>query len=310
LLAFARRQPLQPERFDVASRLGGMGQIIHTTVGSPVQVSYRIEPDVGMINADPNQFETAILNMVINARDAMPTGGELRIVAKRADVVPPVRGHAATEGSFVAVSIEDSGTGIDKETLKRIFEPFFTTKEVNKGTGLGLSQVYGFAKQSGGEVSVTSEYGKGSRFTLYLPRLDEVAEEQDDAAAAEAPTPVRHKSVLLVEDNEAVGSFAQNLLDELGHDVTWATNADDALGILDERRQEFDLVFTDVVMPGMNGIGLAQEVRRRWPDLPVVLTSGYSHILAEQGSHGFPLLQKPYTMDGLLGVLSAESVDT
>lgn len=309
LLAFARRQPLKPECFDVASRLGGMGQIIHTTVGSPVQVSYMVEPDVGIINADPNQFETAILNMVINARDAMPAGGELRIIAKRANAVPAVRGHAAAKGSFVAVSIEDSGTGIDKDTLKRIFEPFFTTKEVNKGTGLGLSQVYGFAKQSGGEVSVASEFGKGSRFTLYLPRLDEVAEQREETAGTHVLGTLRHKSVLLVEDNEAVGSFAQSLLDELGHDVIWATDADDALRILEQRRNEFDLVFTDVVMPGMNGVGLAQEVRRRWPDLPVVLTSGYSHVLAEQGSHGFPLLQKPYTMDGLLGVLSGDPVD-
>ena len=309
LLAFARRQPLKPERFDVAARLEGMGQIIHTTVGSPIRVSYQIQPDVGMVDADPNQFETALLNMVINARDAMPVGGELRIIAKRTKSVPAVRGHAAAKGSFVAVSVEDSGTGIDKETLKRIFEPFFTTKEINKGTGLGLSQVYGFAKQSGGEVAVTSEFGKGSCFTLYLPRVDEAAEQEASQAEAHVPRAVRHKSVLLVEDNETVGSFAQSLLDELGHDITWATDAANALRILEHRRDDFDLVFTDVVMPGMNGIGLAQEVRRRWPDLPVVLTSGYSHVLAEEGSHGFPLLQKPYTMDGLLGVLSGEPVD-
>jgi PAS domain S-box-containing protein len=309
LLAFARRQPLKPERFDVAARLGGMGQIIHTTVGSPVQVSYLIEPDVGMVNADPNQFETAILNMVINARDAMPTGGTLRIVAKRVKSIPAVRGHAAAKGSFVAVSIEDSGTGIDKETLKRIFEPFFTTKEVNKGTGLGLSQVYGFAKQSGGEVAVASQFGKGSQFTLYLPRLNEVVEQEEGATRPQLPKALQPRSVLLVEDNETVGSFAQNLLHELGHDVTWATDADDALRILDEQRGIFDLVFTDVVMPGMNGVGLAHEVRRRWPDLPIVLTSGYSHVLAEEGSHGFPLLQKPYTVDGLLGIFGSETVD-
>ena len=310
LLAFARRQPLKPERFDVAARLGGMGQIIHTTVGSPVRVSYRIAPDVGMVDADPNQFETALLNMVINARDAMPSGGELRVIAGRTHSIPAVRGHAATKGSFVAVTVEDTGTGIDKETLKRIFEPFFTTKEINKGTGLGLSQVYGFAKQSGGEVTVSSEFGKGSRFTLYLPRLDDSAEEEEECATeVRIARAVRHKSVLLVEDNETVGNFAQSLLDELGHDITWATDADDALRILEDRRDDFDLVFTDVVMPGMNGVGLAQEVRRRWPDLPVVLTSGYSHVLAEEGSHGFPLLQKPYTMDGLLGVLSGEPVD-
>jgi PAS domain S-box-containing protein len=303
LLAFARRQPLKPEKFDVATRLGGMGQIIHTTLGSPVQVSYMIEPDVGAVEADPNQFETAILNMAINARDAMSAGGTLRISAKRMDRIPATRGHVAVKGSFVAVSIEDSGTGIEEETLARIFEPFFTTKEINKGTGLGLSQVYGFAKQSGGEVSVESELGKGSRFTLYLPRLDAAAMPVDLPAAEPNVALSERRSVLLVEDNETVGSFAHNLLCELGQEVTWATGADDALRILDEHRGKFDLVSTDVVMPGMNGIDLAQEVRRRWPDLPVVLTSGYSHVLAEEGSHGFELLQKPYTVDGLLGVL-------
>jgi len=306
LLAFARRQPLKPERFDVAARLGGMGQIIHTTLGSPVQVSYVIEPDVGAVDADPNQFETAILNMAINARDAMPTGGTLRISARRLDCVPAVRNHAAVKGSFVAVSIEDSGSGIDKDTLERIFEPFFTTKEVNKGTGLGLSQVYGFAKQSGGEISVESEQGKGSRFTLYLPRLD-VAVDAEAPSVTPAIMPSDRRSVLLVEDNETVGSFAHNLLRELGQDVTWATGADDALRILDEQQGRFDLVFTDVVMPGMNGIDLAHEVRQRWPDLPVVLTSGYSHVLAEEGSHGFELLQKPYTVEGLMGVLGGPS---
>jgi len=303
LLAFARRQPLKPERFDIAQRLGGMGQIIHTTLGSPIQVEYVIEADVGAIEADPNQFETAILNMAINARDAMPTGGTLRIAAKRVNRVPAVRGHAAVQGSFVAVSVEDSGTGIDKETLGRIFEPFFTTKEINKGTGLGLSQVYGFAKQSGGEIVVESEPGEGSRFTLFLPRADPDVVRDDAFVAEPAIQPSARRSVLLVEDNETVGSFAHDLLCELGQDVIWVTGAEDAMRILDEDKGRIDLVFTDVVMPGMNGIELAREVRRRWPGLPVVLTSGYSHVLAEEGSHGFELLQKPYTIDGLMTVL-------
>ena len=305
LLAFARRQPLKPERFDIAQRLGGMGQIIHTTLGSPIQVAYVIEPDVGGVEADPNQFETAILNMAINARDAMPTGGTLRISARRVNRVPAIRGHAAVQGSFVAVSVEDSGTGIDRDTLNRIFEPFFTTKEINKGTGLGLSQVYGFAKQSGGEIGVESEPGKGSRFTLFLPRVDAEAVRDDTPPSERAVRAAARRSVLLVEDNETVGSFAHNLLCELGQDVTWATGAEDALRILDQDDGQIDLVFTDVVMPGMNGIELAREVRRRWPKLPVVLTSGYSHILAEEGSHGFELLQKPYTVDGLMNVLGS-----
>ncbi|WP_116090644.1 hybrid sensor histidine kinase/response regulator [Sphingomonas crusticola] len=302
LLAFARRQPLKPEKFEIAGRLHGMGQIIRTTLGSPVAVEYVVETDVGAVDADPNQFETAILNMVINARDAMPTGGTLRIGAKQVDAVPALRRHAAVRGSFVAVWVEDNGTGIDEDTLSRIFEPFFTTKEINKGTGLGLSQVYGFAKQSGGDIAVESTVGQGSRFTLYLPRCDGFEQATNMVTAAPEVAAVR-RSVLLVEDNEAVGGFARSLLEELGQQVTWATGGEEALRILDERRGAFDLVFSDVVMPGINGIDMAQEVRRRWPDLPVVLTSGYSHVLAEEGSHGFDLLQKPYTVDGLLGVL-------
>jgi len=304
LLAFARRQPLKPERFDVAARLGGMGQIIHTTLGSPIQVSYVIEPDVGAVDADPNQFETAILNIAINARDAMPSGGTLKIGAKWLKRIPAIRGDAAVDGSFVAVSLEDSGTGIDEETLARIFEPFFTTKEVNKGTGLGLSQVYGFAKQSGGEIAVESEIGKGSRFTLYLPRVGTISGAETGSATSPDVEPSARRSVLLVEDNEAVGSFAHNLLDELGQDVTWATDAEEALRILADRNGGFDLVFSDVVMPGMNGVEFAQEVRGRWPALPVVLTSGYSHVIAEEGSHGFALLQKPYTLEGLTTMLN------
>jgi len=193
--------------------------------------------------------------------------------------------------------------GIDQDTLNRIFEPFFTTKEINKGTGLGLSQVYGFAKQSGGEIAVESELGKGSSFTLFLPRAEADSLREEAPASTPAVQPSARRSVLLVEDNETVGSFAHNLLRELGQDVIWATGAEDALNILATDKGRIDLVFTDVVMPGMNGIDLAREVRRRWPGLPVVLTSGYSHILAEEGSHGFELLQKPYTLDGLMAML-------
>jgi PAS domain S-box-containing protein len=306
LLAFARRQPLRPEQFDVAARVRGMGQLIQTTLGSPVSVHYEIDDHVGAVEADPNQFETAILNIAINARDAMPAGGTLRIGVKRVEGVPALRRHAAVTGPFVGVWIEDNGTGIDDATLLRIFEPFFTTKDINKGTGLGLSQVYGFAKQSGGDVAVDSAVGRGTRFTLYLPRLHSFYEALVEPPAEAEPATVQ-RCVLLVEDNEAVGGFARNLLEELGQKVTWATGGEQALRILEESRPAFDLVFSDVVMPGMNGIDLAREVRRRWPDLPVVLTSGYSHVLAEEGSHGFDLLQKPYTVDGLLGVIRGKA---
>ena len=305
LLAFARRQPLRPELFDVAVRIRGLEQIIATSVGSPIKVELDVGGDIGSAEADPNQFETAVLNMVINARDAMADGGRLKISARTVDSIPAVRGHASARGAFVAVSVEDSGTGIEPTTLERIFEPFFTTKEVNRGTGLGLSQVYGFAKQSGGEIDVSSRLGEGTIFTLYLPHArNGRGENSNDGQMADTAAPVGHARILLVEDNENVGEFALGLLRELGQSVTWETNARAALETLEARRGEFDVVFSDVVMPGMNGIELGREIRNRWPDLPVVLTSGYSHVLAEEGSHGFQLLQKPYSIEALLAVLN------
>ena len=190
-----------------------------------------------------------------------------------------------------------------QDQLGRIFEPFFTTKEVGQGTGLGLSQVFGFAKQSGGEVIVDSEVGKGSTFTLYLPRVVEddraLAVPAEDAPAVDG----RGMSVLVVEDNPEVGKFAADALAELGYAVTLVGNATHALEELMSDAARFDVVFTDVVMPGMTGIELAKEIRRHHFDLPVVLTSGYSQVLAQNGSYGFELLQKPYSIEQLSRIL-------
>ncbi len=305
LLAFSRRQPLRPEGFDAGARVKDLQKIIGTTVGPAIDVRVEVtEAGAASLQADPNQFETAILNMVINARDAMPSGGTITIATRKIPGMPAIRGHAAAQGEFVAVSVRDSGTGIEPGTMTRIFEPFFTTKEVNKGTGLGLSQVYGFAKQSGGDIDVDSVVGQGSTFTLYLPRVRAVAV-ADEKPSVEEPPDIRTKSILLVEDNITVGEFALSLLTELGQAVTWATNARAALDILQDRHGEFDIVFSDVVMPGLSGIDLGREIRRRWPDLPVTLASGYSHVLAEEGSHGFMLIHKPYSIADLVGMIGA-----
>ena len=297
LLAFARRQPLRPEAFDIAARIRGLEQIISASLGSPIKVVMGLPDDLGLVKADPNQFETAVLNIVINARDAMPSGGTLRINARPA--------KAPDANSFVAVAIEDDGTGMDAATIERIFEPFFTTKALNKGTGLGLSQVYGFVKQSGGEIEVESKPGKGTTFTLLLPGADEEAlppaQTDEELKPLDSLEPSR---VLLIEDNEKVGEFATGMLTELGQKVTWCRDAASALELLGKKRADFDLVFSDIVMPGMDGVELAEEVRKRWPDMPVVLTSGYSHALIEQGNHGFELLQKPYSMDALVRTLA------
>ncbi|MCD2316583.1 PAS domain S-box protein [Sphingomonas sp. IC-11] len=311
LLAFARRQPLEPETFCVGERVRGLERLIITTVGSPVSVKIEIEEAVGSVTADPNQFESAILNMAINARDAMPQGGELRISARNVRHVPSVRRHAAIEGEFVAVDITDNGTGMDAGTQGRIFEPFFTTKEVGKGTGLGLSQAYGFAKQSGGEISVQSRFGEGSTFTIYLPRATaRAAPDQAGSTPAQLRDELPTQRVLMVEDNEVVGRFALALLEELGQSTVWATNGESALRTMESQNGAFDLVFTDVVMPGMSGVELAKEVERRWPNCRVVLTSGYSHVLAEEGNHGFPLLRKPYSLERLMEVLGVSGKET
>jgi len=306
LLAFARRQALTPAVFDVGQSVAAVADMVGTLTGARIRVTTEVAPsrDRGgqdvpyLVNADPSQFDTALVNMAINARDAMEGEGCLDIGVRSTAAIPSVRAHPRVPGDFVAVSVRDTGTGIAEEDLDRIFEPFFTTKGVGQGTGLGLSQVFGFAKQSGGEVVVESVPGRGTTFTLYLPR------ESARAVAAEAeeePEPLADghgTRVLVVEDNEEVGAFAMQALRELGYETAWVLNAEAALARLGEP-PSFDVVFSDVVMPGMNGIDLAREIRHRHFSLPVVLASGYSHVLAEQGTHGFPFLRKPYSVEDL-----------
>ncbi len=301
LLAFSRRSVLKAEVFDAAARVTGIGDMIRTVIGSRVALSIDAGCHDCFVEADLTQFETALVNVVVNARDAMEGEGRLSVVIDTVDALPPTRGHAGTRGAFVAVSVTDTGAGIAPEHLERIFEPFYTTKDIGKGTGLGLSQVFGFAKQSGGEIDVRSRVGEGTTFTLYLPRAD---------AARAAAAPIRDHAraegqgrVLVVEDNVQVGEFAAQLLDDLGYRTTLAPNAADALDLLEADAGAFDIVFSDVVMPGMGGVELGRRLRERWPALPVVLTSGYSHVLAEDARHGFPLLHKPYSVEDLARIL-------
>jgi PAS domain S-box-containing protein len=300
LLSFARRQPLQPEVFVVGERVQVVSDLIRPLVGAGIAIEMAIECEGCAVEADPSQFETALVNLAVNARDALEGEGQVTLRTRLALEVPPVRGHGGSQGEFVAVSVSDTGAGIQPELLGRIFEPFFTTKEIGKGTGLGLSQVYGFAKQSGGELTVESEVGRGTTFTLYLPKVVARpvivhAKSADEAVSADAGQ-IR---VLLVEDNAQVGDFAWHLLQDLGYPATWVPSAQAALDLLEEDASRFDVVFSDVVMPGMNGLDLGDEIRRRWPSLRVLLTSGYSHVLAAEGTRGFDLLQKPYSVEGL-----------
>ena len=301
LLAFARRQTLQPVVFDVGSGVRVLTDMLGTLTGSRIKIVTDLPDAPCFVNADPSQFDTAIVNMAVNARDAMNGEGRLTITVHGVSTIPSVRAHPPVSGDFVAVCIEDTGSGISPEQMIRIFEPFFTTKDVGQGTGLGLSQVFGFAKQSGGDIRVQSELGKGTMFVLYLPRVDATAHEP--TVEPEPLVDGHGTCVLVVEDNTEVGTFATQTLTELGYVTVWAANAQEALAELVKDAGRFDVVFSDVMMPGMNGIELAQEIRRRHHDLPVVLTSGYSHVLAQNGTYGFELLHKPYSVEQLSRIL-------
>ncbi|MDP4024194.1 PAS domain S-box protein [Methylobacterium sp. NEAU 140] len=303
LLAFARRQALKPEVFEVGARLRGVADLIDTVTGARIQVATDLPDVLCHVRCDVSQFETALVNMAVNARDAMEGQGVLTLRLVCGSPMPAIRGHAGSRSAFAAVSISDTGTGIPPDLLGRIFEPFFTTKEVGKGTGLGLSQVFGFAKQSGGDVDVQSTLGAGTRFTLYLPEVaGRAGPEEAEPDPLGAPVGSGQR-VLVVEDNVEVGRFSTQILQDLGYETTWAANAEEALDRIGADGGGFDVVFSDVVMPGMGGIALAEELRRRLPDLPVVLASGYSHVLAEQSEHGFELLHKPYAAEQLSRVL-------
>ena len=277
--------------------------MVRTLSGARIQIAAILPAEPCYVNADASQFDTALVNLAVNARDAMAGEGRITIEVKAVDAVPAIRAQAAMRGAYVAVSLGDTGSGIPREIVDQIFEPFFTTKETGKGTGLGLSQVIGFATQSGGDVSVDSVVGAGTTFTLYLPRAAAPGEPVP-AIETDAMVDGHGTRVLMVEDNVDVGSFAVQSLNDLGYVTVLALNAKAALAELAAGADRFDLVFSDVVMPGMSGIELAQDIRRLYPTLPVVLTSGYSHVLAQSGTHGFELLYKPYSIEQLSRILN------
>ena len=305
LLAFARRQALRPEIFDVGASLGEVVEMVGGLMGPRIKMSVSLPNEPCFVNADRSQFDTAIVNMAVNARDAMQGGGELSVSVAPVSQTPAVRTHSAVEGDFVAITVADTGEGVPADQIESIFEPFFTTKKMGEGTGLGLSQVFGFAKQSGGEIMVASVEGEGAAFTLYLPREIAPGAGGESRAQATPATLGRGACVLVVEDNPDVGVFALQALEELGYETVLASDGAQALAELATARARIDLVFSDVVMPGMSGIELGEAIRKLYPDLPIVLTSGYSAVLAQTGSHGFELLQKPYTIDALARALQS-----
>lgn len=304
LLAFARRQPLKPQIFNVGSQVESVAQLVRPLVGGRIEIVVELQDADCFTVADIAQFEAALINLAINARDAMNGEGRLSIAVRKVRGIPSLRAHSPRGGDYVAISVTDTGSGIAPEHLDLIFEPFFTTKEVGKGTGLGLSQAFGFAKQSEGDIAVTSTQGQGATFTIFLPQAQSPASDKEAAAlTSEAATTGRGYRVLVVEDDDEVGRFSTELLEDLGYVVRRVANANAALAILGENEFAVDLVFSDVIMPGMNGVELAGIIRERYPGLPVVLTSGYSNVLAESAHRGFELIQKPYSVESLSRIL-------
>lgn len=303
LLAFARRQSLQPEVFDAGRNVQMVSEMIGSLTGARIRMDFELAETACFVDADPSQFDTAIVNLAVNARDAMDGSGRLTISVRDTAMIPPVRGQNAVHGAFVAVAVADTGKGIAPEMMTQIFEPFFTTKGSGHGTGLGLSQVFGFAKQSGGEIVVESTVGVGTVFTLYLPRA------VDPGARAAAPPRVAGlvrgggRCILVVEDNEDLGMIVRQSLEELDYTTVMTTSAEQALVELARDASRFACVFSDVVMNGMGGFALGQEVRRLYPGLPLVLSSGYSYVLASEQKHGFKLLPKPYSLEDLAQTL-------
>ena len=287
LLAFSRKSPLRTETIDTRAHIEGLRLLLDRSLQENVEVVIEAAEDVWPIEVDRGELELALLNLAVNARDAMPNGGVLTVSTF----------NLPTEGDVpdrVCIKVTDTGVGMSDAVAARVFEPFFTTKEVGKGTGLGLSQVYGFAKSSGGDVSVDGREGLGAAFTLCLPRsLNPVTTAAAETPAFAAPTPDRALRVLLVEDDDHVATGVGHMLRDLGHSYVRAPSAATALDLL-QRDAEFDLVFSDVVMPGlMSGVELRRSVRNRWPHIPVLLTTGYvgSRLTIDPDA---TVLQKPY----------------
>jgi CheY-like chemotaxis protein/anti-sigma regulatory factor (Ser/Thr protein kinase) len=281
LLAFGRRQSIQPVVVDLAVRLDAFAEMIGRMLGSLYKVTLEVDSAAPLVEVDPAQLETALLNAAVNARDAMQGGGELTLSASDCKL---------EGGDAICISVRDTGGGIPPEVLQRVFEPFFTTKEIGKGTGLGLSQIHGFAAQAGGVAEIASQEGVGTTLKIILPRTGKPLAAQ---VAQDKPSPLpKGVKVLLVEDNAQVRDFAAKLLRDLHCDVT--PSPDGAQALEKVLAGDFDLVFSDVVMPGLSGVQLAERIEEERPGLPVVLATGFSEELLGAHAGRFTVVAKPY----------------
>ena len=305
LLGFARRQTLQTEAIDIVRLIGGMRDLIASSTGPTIEVVIEAEPDLPLAIVDPNQLELAILNLCVNARDAMPDGGRL-IVAIAKDTVDSGKVPMLSPGDYVRLSVIDEGCGMSSDTLARAIEPFYSTKEVGRGTGLGLSMVHGLAVQLGGGFAISSELGEGTQVDLYLPIATSIAAEAAAAATIGSRATGRRLSVLLVDDEDLVRFATGEMLRDLGHRVTEAGSGAEALDWLREGL-EVDAVITDYKMPRMDGAELAQQVRELRKSTPVLIITGYTGISDE--ALNLPRLAKPFAQADLAGALESLFVD-
>jgi signal transduction histidine kinase/ActR/RegA family two-component response regulator len=306
LLAFSRRQPLKPEAVNLGRLIGNMRELLDRSLGD-ILVQASFAERLWNVEVDPGELELVILNLALNARDAMPNGGTVAIAALNCAALSD---HDLT-GDFVRLDIADSGIGMTPEVLAHAFEPFFTTKEVGSGSGLGLAQAHGFAKASGGVVRIASTPGYGTSVSLFLPRtLKTPAHAPDLLPSADDDRPNAGGQVLVVEDDDEVAALTVEMINQLGYDTTRVASAEAALGALADRRS-VDIVFSDVMMPGrMNGVELAQEIKRRRPNLPVLLTSGYADAARRRaGAQHIKIIPKPYRIDELRDALAAVRQD-
>ena len=303
LLAFSRKQILEPKVIDLSHVIPDMDKMLRRLIGEDIDLETSLAPDLGRVEADPGQIEQIIMNLAVNARDAMPRGGKLTMETANVDLDEAyARSHmAVTPGPYVMMAISDSGTGMDEETLSKVFDPFFTTKEEGKGTGLGLSTVYGIVKQSKGNIWAYSEPGKGTTFKIYLPRVEKDAVEKEEVEAT-AESLTGSETILVVEDNEMVRDLAQTILQHYGYSVLTAQDGEEAIKVSKEHDGPIDLILTDVVMPKMSGREVSERLNALRPDMKVLYMSGYTgNAIVHHGvlDREMRFIQKPFTTESL-----------
>jgi CheY-like chemotaxis protein len=304
LLAFSRMQVLQPQIINLNAIVEEMGKLLPRLIGEDIELFIRTNEDLGTVRADASQMEQVIMNLAVNARDAMPNGGKLVIETANAELDNSyMSSHPLMKaGPYIQLVVTDSGTGMDAETQAHIFEPFFTTKEKGKGTGLGLATVYGIVKQSGGFIWVYSELGKGTSFKIYLPRLDQV-EDRAGTPSGSTELPKGTETVLLTEDEQDVREIAREFLESGGYKVIEAKDGAEAIQLANQHSGKIQLLVTDMVMPGMTGQELAVKLQSEHQGLCVVFMSGYSEHAATEMAHADPtvrLLTKPFSRAAIL----------